>query len=141
MIPIADLLDGTVAVTPADPEEEEAEAPEAEAPADNEDALARLRAENDALRGDLSAVRDSVSWLLDVDLDGLGGDTIIRVDTVEVARVDTLHFCPPSDEDRQNLFDLFTGVNEDTTNAGGAGKAAAVRASSWGAIKALVQEE
>ena len=157
-IPIANLLDGNVAAAPEQPADNEDATSNDDAPEDdasNEDALAQLRAEldalrgdndalrgdNNALRGDLAAVRDSVAWLSDIDLDGLGSDTIIRVDTVEVARVDTLHFCPPSDQDRQDLFDLFTGVNEDTTNAGGAGKAAAVRPSSWGQIKALVQGE
>ena len=146
-LPVADLLDGNVAPPPAAPEQpaDNEDAPEDDA--SNEDALAQLRAELDALRGnlsavrgDLAAVRDSVAWLSDIDLDGLGSDTIIRVDTVEVARVDTVHFCPPTDEDRQALFDAFTGVNEDSTNSGGAGKAAAVRPSSWGAIKALMQE-
>ena len=126
-IPIADLLDGNVAAPPAvEPEEPEEPTEPAEPDAD---ALARLQAELDALRGDLSAVRDSVAFLL-------GG-----VDTVEVVRHDTLHYCPPTDEDRRDLFDLFTGVADDSSNVEGAGKAASVKPSSWGAIKALTRRE
>lgn len=138
---IADLLDGNVAPPPAAPEQPA----DNEDATDNEDALAQLRAEldalrgdNNALRGDLAAVRDSVAWLSDIDLDGLGGDAITRVDTVEIARVDTLHFCPPTDQDRQDLFDAFTGLQDSTAAAP---KAAAVRPSSWGQIKALIQGE
>ena len=96
---------------------------------DNSDELAQLRATVAALQSEIDALEAAAD----------GTTTITLVDTVEIARVDTVHFCPPSDEDRQALFDAFTGVNEDST--GGAGKAAAaVRLESWGAIKALMQE-
>lgn len=95
--------------------------------ADTDAPIAQLRAELDALHGDLAAVRDSLQ-------SAAAGGT-----TTTITRVDTVHFCPTTDEDRQNLFDAFTGVNSDTT--GGAGKATAVRPSSWGAIKALIREE
>ena len=147
-IPIADLLDGNVAGPPPAAPEQPADNGDdtgnddtlEESDTGNDDALARLRAELDALRGDLAAVRDSVAWLSDLDLDGLPNETITRVDTVEIVRRDTLslYYCLPTDQERQDLFDAFTGVNEDST--GGAGKAAAVRPSSWGAIKALMQE-
>ena len=94
------------------------------------DLLAGYVADNDApitqLRAELAALRDS--------LQSAAGGT-----TTTITRVDTVHFCPTTDEDRQNLFDAFTGVNSDTT--GGAGKATAVRPSSWGQIKALIREE
>ena len=148
-LPVADLLDGTVAATSPAPEVPEApEAPEApETPAaDNSAELAQLRAANAALRGSLLALQSQIDALEAA----AGGTTttitlvdtveVARVDTVEVARVDTLHYCPPSDEDRQDLFDAFTGVNSDTSGTGGAGKATAVRPSSWGAIKALIQQ-
>lgn len=134
-IPIADLLDGEVSVTPSDPdpEEPEVEVEEPAAPSDQSAELARLRAENAALRGDLSTVRDSVDALLE----GVGGEIVTLYDTVLVSHTDTLLFCPPSDDDRRDLFDLFTGVEDDSTETEGAGKAA-VRVESWGAIKALV---
>ena len=70
-----------------------------------------------------------------------GGRQVVR-DTVEVVRHDTLLYCPQTDEERRDLFDLFTGVDDDTTETEGpAGKAASVEVSSWGAIKALIQEE
>lgn len=138
-IPIADLLDGTVSVdAPADPDPEE---PEPEAPADQSAELARLRAENadlqsdlSAVRGDLSTVRDSVDALLE----GTGGEIVTLYDTVEVSHTDTLLFCPPSDDDRRDLFDLFTGVADDSTETEGPAGKAAVKIESWGAIKALV---
>ena len=112
--------------------------------------LAQLRATVSALRDSLRDANTGAAALrgallaLQSQIDALeaaaGTTTVTLFDTVEVARVDTVHFCPPSDEDRQDLFDLFTGVDEDTTNAGGAGKAS-VRVESWGAIKALIQEE
>ena len=141
-IPIADLLDGNVATsTPAEPEEPEAPAEPAE-PADNNAEVERLQAELDALRGDLSelngdlsAVRDSVAFLL-------GEPSAGGVDTVEVVRHDTLLFCPQTDEERRDLFDLFTGLDDDESETDGpAGKAASVQLSSWGAVKALVQED
>ena len=137
-IPIADLLDDNDADPPPAPEQpaDNEDAPEDDT--SNADALARLRAELDALRGDLSAVRDSLQAALSA-ADGTA-TTVTLIDTVEVARVDMVHFCPPTDEDRQALFDAFTGVNSDTSGTGGAGKAA-VRVESWGAIKALVREE
>ena len=131
-IPIADLIDGNVSYSePAEPEEPAEPTEPAEPDAD---ALARLQAELDALRGDLSAVRDSVAFLL-------GEPPAGGVDTVEVVRHDTLHYCPPTDEDRRDLFDLFTGVADDSSNVEGAGKAASVKPSSWGAIKALTRRE
>ena len=141
-IPIADLLDGTVTATsPEEPEVEEPAAPEEPAeptaPTDNADALARLQSELDAARRDLSAVRDSVDALLE----GSGTEIVTLYDTVEVATHDTLLYCPPSDDDRRDLFDLFTGANDDTTNSDGpAGKTASVQLESWGAIKSLIQE-
>ena len=143
-LPRADLLDGTVATSPpAEPEEPEepAEPAEPEEPTDNAE-VERLQAELDALRGDLSelngdlsAVRDSVAFLL-------GEPPAGGVDTVEVVRHDTLLYCPPTDEDRQDLFDLFTGLNDDESETEGpAGKAASVKPSSWGAIKALTRRE
>ena len=144
-IPIGDLLDGTVAATtpttPAEPEEPEAPA-EPEDPAENNAEVERLQAELDALRGDLSelngdlsAVRDSVAFLL-------GEPPAGGVDTVEVVRHDTLLFCPQTDEERRDLFDLFTGLDDDESETDGpAGKAASVKPSSWGAIKALTRRE
>ena len=99
--------------------------------ADNSDELAQLRATVAALQSEIDALQAAAG----------GTTTITLVDTVEVARVDTLHWCPPSDEDRQDLFDAFTGVNSDTSGTVGAGKAASVKPSSWGAIKALMQDE
>lgn len=143
-LPIADLLDGNVATsTPAEPEEPEepAEPAEPEEPTDNAE-VERLQAELDALRGDLSelngdlsAVRDSVAFLL-------GEPPAGGVDTVEVVRHDTLLFCPQTDEERRDLFDLFTGLDDDESETDGpAGKAASVKPSSWGAIKALTRRE
>ena len=143
-IPIADLLDGNVATSPpAEPEEPEepAEPAEPEEPTDNAE-VERLQAELDALRGDLSelngdlsAVRDSVAFLL-------GEPPAGGVDTVEVVRHDTLLFCPQTDEERRDLFDLFTGLDDDESETDGpAGKAASVKPSSWGAIKALTRRE
>ena len=141
-IPIADLLDGTVAAPPpAEPEEPEEPAEPEEEPADNAE-LERLQAENDALRGDLSAVRDSVDALLEGSRTAVGGGRQVVRDTVEVVRHDTLLFCPPTDEERRDLFDLFTGLDDDEEETEGpAGKAASVQLSSWGAVKALVQED
>ena len=155
-LPVADLLDGNVAVTPPEEPAEPAEPaePEAETPAaDNSAELAQLQATVAALRDSLRAAGVGAAALrgsllaLQAQIDALkaaGGTTtttITLVDTVEIARVDTVHFCPPTDEDRQNLFDAFTGVNSDTSGTEGAGKATAVRPSSWGAIKALMQED
>ena len=140
-LPIADLLDGNVATSlPAEPEEP-AEPAEPEEPTDNAE-VERLQAELDALRGDLSelngdlsAVRDSVAFLL-------GEPSAGGVDTVEVVRHDTLLFCPQTDEERRDLFDLFTGLDDDEEETEGpAGKAASVKPSSWGAIKALTRRE
>ena len=130
-------------------EEPEVEEPEVEepaeptAPTDNADALAQLQAEldalrgeNDALRGDLSAARDSLASRTAIG----GGRQVVR-DTVIVSHTDTLLFCPPTDQERRDLFDLFTGANDDTTEAEGpAGKTASVQLESWGAIKSLIQE-
>ena len=137
-IPIADLLDGTVSITPpADPEDpEEPEVPEVEepaAPADQSAELARLQAELDALRGENDALRDSLASRTAIG----GGRQVVR-DTVLVSHTDTLLFCPQTDEERRDLFDLFTGVDDDTTETEGAGKAASVEVSSWGAIKSLI---
>ena len=130
-------------------EESEVEEPEVEepadptAPTDNADALARLQSELDALRGDLSAARDSLSAARDslASRTAIGGGRQVVRDTVEVATHDTLLYCPPSDDDRRDLFDLFTGANDDTTNSDGpAGKTASVQLESWGAIKSLIQE-
>ena len=129
-----------------EPEEQEPEVEEpAEptAPTDNADALAQLQAEldalrgeNDALRGDLSAARDSLASRTAIG----GGRQVVR-DTVIVSHTDTLLFCPPTDQERRDLFDLFTGAADDTTNSeGSAGKAGSVQVESWGAIKALIQE-
>ena len=135
---VADLfVDG--AEVPDVPVEEPEASEEPEAPADQSAELARLRAELDDLRGDLSAVRDSIAWLLE---NPLTGDTVTLADTVEIVHHDTLLYCPPTDEDRRDLFDLFTGVDDDSSNAeGAAGKVSAVRVEAWGAIKALIQEE
>lgn len=124
-----------------EPEVEEPEEPTA--PTDNADALAQLQAEldalqaeNDALRDDLSAARDSLASRTAIG----GGRQVVR-DTVLVSHTDTLLFCPPTDQERRDLFDLFTGANDDTTNSEGpAGKTASVQLESWGAIKALIQE-
>ena len=129
-------------------EEPEVEEPEVEepaeptAPTDNADALAQLQAEldalrgeNDALRGDLSAARDSLASRTAIG----GGRHVVR-DTVIVSHTDTLLFCPPTDQERRDLFDLFTGAADDTTETGGAGKAGSVEVESWGAIKALIQD-
>ena len=141
-IPIADLIDGTVSVT--EPEEPEAPAePEEEEPADNAE-LERLQAEvdrltnaNNALEGDLSAARDSLAARTAIG----GGRQVVR-DTVLVSHTDTLLFCPQTDEERRDLFDLFTGLDDDEEETEGpAGKAASVKPSSWGAIKALIQAE
>ena len=125
---VSALRSGNVSVTvPAEPVvvDPDPVEPEVEAPADDSDELAQLRAT-------VSALRDSLRNA------GAGGTTTVTlIDTVEVARVDTLHYCPPTDEDRQDLFDAFTGLQDST---GGAGKAA-VRVESWGAIKVLVREE
>jgi len=126
-----------------EPEVEEPEVEEPTAPTDNADALAQLQAEldalrgeNDALRGDLSAARDSLASRTAIG----GGRQVVR-DTVIVSHTDTLLFCPPTDQERRDLFDLFTGANDDTTNSEGpAGKTASVQLESWGAIKALIQE-
>ena len=134
-----------------EPEEQEPEVEEPEveepaeptAPTDNADALAQLQAEldalrgeNDALRGDLSAARDSLASRTAIG----GGRQVVR-DTVIVSHTDTLLFCPPTDQERRDLFDLFTGAADDTTNSeGSAGKAGSVQVESWGAIKALIQE-
>ena len=159
-IPITSLLDGNVAATPPAAPEQPADNGDdtgnddtieegdtgnddaLEGDTGNGDALARLRAEldalrgdNDALRGNLSTVRDSVAALLDAPT---GGTTTTLVDTVEIVRHDTLLFCPPSDEDRQDLFDAFIGLQDSTAAAP---KAQAVKASSWGAIKALHTEQ
>lgn len=111
--------------------------PEAEAPADNSAELARLRAANDALRDSLRAAGVGAAALrgallaLQAQIDALqaadGATTITLIDTVEVARVDTVHFCPPTDEDRQDLFDAFTGLQDSTAAAP---KAAAVQVES-----------
>ena len=148
-LPVADLLDGNVAVTPPAEPAEPAE-PEAEPPAvDNSAELAQLQATVAALRDSLRAAGAGAAALrgsllaLQAQIDALeaaaGGTTttITLVDTVEIVRNDTLHFCPPTDEERQDLFDAFTGLQDSTA----APKAAAVRPSSWGAIKALMQEE
>ena len=132
-IPIADLLDDNVAAPPAEAPEAPAEPT---APTDNAAALAQLQAELDAARRDLSAARDSVDALLE----GSGTEIVTLYDTVEVATHDTLLYCPPSDDDRRDLFDLFTGADDDTTETGGAGKTASVQLESWGAIKSLIQE-
>ena len=129
--------------TEQEPEVEEPEVEEPTAPTDNADALAQLQAEldalrgeNDALRGDLSAARDSLASRTAIG----GGRQVVR-DTVIVSHTDTLLFCPPTDQERRDLFDLFTGANDDTTNSEGpAGKTASVQLESWGAIKALIQE-
>ena len=75
-------------------------------------------------------MRDSVDALLE----GVEGEIVTLYDTEMVSHTDTLLFCPPTDEDRQELFDLFTGVGDDSTNTDGAGKAA-VRVESWSAIR------
>ena len=128
---------------PEEQEPEEQEPEEPTAPTDNADALAQLQAEldalrgeNDALRGDLSAARDSLASRTAIG----GGRQVVR-DTVLVSHTDTLLFCPPTDQERRDLFDLFTGAADDTTNSeGSAGKAGSVQVESWGAIKALIQE-
>ena len=128
---------------PEEQEPEEQEPEEPTAPTDNADALAQLQAEldalrgeNDALRGDLSAARDSLASRTAIG----GGRQVVR-DTVIVSHTDTFLFCPPTDQERRDLFDLFTGANDDTTNSEGpAGKNASVQLESWGAIKALIQE-
>ena len=148
-IPIADLLDGNIAVTaPAEPDPAEPADPVVEVGADDSAELAQLRATVSALRDSLSAAGVGAAALrgallaLQAQIDALqvadGATTITLIDTVEVARVDTLHYCPPTDEDRQDLFDAFTGLQDSTAAAP---KAAAVQVESWGAIKALVREE
>lgn len=98
--------------------------------------VCRLNA-NNALEGDLSAARDSLAARTAIG----GGRQVVR-DTVLVSHTDTLLFCPQTDEERRDLFDLFTGLDDDEEETEGpAGKAASVKPSSWGAIKALVQEE
>lgn len=142
-IPIADLLDDNVAAPPAVEPAAPEEPAEPTAPTDNAAALAQLQAEldalrgeNDALRGDLSAARDSLASRTAIG----GGRQVVR-DTVIVSHTDTLLFCPPTDQERRDLFDLFTGANDDTTNSEGpAGKTASVQLESWGAIKSLIQE-
>ena len=145
---VSALRSGNVAVTsPADPDPVDPAEPEAESPADDSAELARLRATVSALRDSLRAAGVWAAALrgallaLQAQIDALqsadGTATVTLIDTVEVARVDTVHFCPPTDEDRQALFDAFTGLQDSTAAA----PKAAVQVESWGAIKALVREE
>ena len=71
-----------------------------------------------------------------------GGTVTVTIrDTVEVATVDTLLYCPKTDDELSDLFETFTGL-ADSTDAAGSGKAvSSVQLRSWGAIKALIDAE
>ncbi len=69
------------------------------------------------------------------------GETVTIRDTVEVATVDTLLYCPKTNDELSDLFETFTGL-ADSTDAAGSGKAvSSVQLRSWGAIKALIAVE
>ena len=83
----------------------------------------------------LQARVDSLNALLGAQADSL------QILAARLATTDTLHYCPQTANDLNNLFEAFTGL-ADSTDAAGAGKAvSSVQLRSWGAIKALIAVE
>ena len=64
--------------------------------------------------------------------------TVTIRDTVEVATVDTLLYCPKTNDELNDLFETFTGL-ADSTDAGTGKAVSSIQLRSWGAIKALVK--
>ncbi len=141
------LRSGTVSTSPADPPADpDPVTPPADPVTPTVDP-AVLQARIDSLNALLVGQADQLkilsaenARLAAASADG-GTVTVTIRDTVEVATVDTLLYCPKTNDELNDLFETFTGL-ADSTDAAGAGKAvSSVQLRSWGAIKALIAAE